>query len=65
MASGRQLAAEHGGHAQVLDGPDALRADPFGPPPPGLDIMRRLRQAFDPAGILSPGNFVAEEVATA
>ncbi len=65
VASVRQLAAEHGGHAQVLDGPDALRADPFGPPPPGLDIMRRLRQAFDPAGILSPGNFVAEEVATA
>ena len=37
----------------VHDGDDALRADPWGPPPPGLAIMRRMRDAFDPAGILN------------
>lgn len=42
-----------GGHAQVVDGPDDLRGDPWGPPPPGLELMRRLRDAFDPAGILN------------
>src|SRR5439155_11482644 len=29
--------------------------DPFGSPPRGLEIMRRLKEAFDPAGILNPG----------
>ena len=65
VASVRALAMEHGGHAQVLDGPDALRADPFGPITSGADVMRRMRMAFDPAGILSPGNFAAAEVAPA
>lgn len=65
VASVRALAFEHGGHAQVLDGPDALRTDPFGPITAGADVMRRMRMAFDPAGILSPGNFAAAEVAPA
>jgi glycolate oxidase FAD binding subunit len=65
VASVRALAIEHGGHAQVLDGPDALRDDPFGPITSGADVMRRMRAAFDPAAILSPGNFAAAEVATA
>ena len=29
----RALALGLGGHAQVVDGPDDLRADPWGPPP--------------------------------
>ncbi len=37
----------------MSDAPDALREDPWGPPPPGLHLMRRLRDAFDPAGILN------------
>ncbi|HMN98411.1 MAG TPA: FAD-binding protein [Miltoncostaeaceae bacterium] len=49
----RAWAVELGGHAVVADGDDALRADPWGPPPPGLAIMRRMRDAFDPAGILN------------
>jgi FAD/FMN-containing dehydrogenase len=49
----RTWAVELGGHAVVADGDDALRADPWGPPPPGLAIMRRMRDAFDPAGILN------------
>ncbi|MFZ4755664.1 MAG: FAD-binding oxidoreductase [Miltoncostaeaceae bacterium] len=63
VASVRALAVEFGGHAQILDGPDDLRADPFGPVPPGAEVMRRMRAAFDPAGILNPGLFAAEATA--
>ena len=49
----RARARALGGHAVVTDAPDALRRDPWGPPPPGLHLMRRLRDAFDPAGILN------------
>lgn len=53
VARVRAWARELGGHASVLDGPDHLRADPWGPPPPGVALMRRLRDAFDPAGVLN------------
>lgn len=56
----RELAVARGGHAVVVDAPEALRADPWGAPPPGLGIMRRLRAAFDPAGVLNPGAFVGD-----
>jgi len=49
----RAWALALGGHAVVADGPDALRADPWGPPPPGVHLMKRLRGAFDPAGVLN------------
>ncbi len=61
VAAVRDLALLHGGHAQVTDGDDALRGDPFGPVPAGADIMRRIRDSFDPAGILCPGRFAAAE----
>ena len=54
----RALARVHDGHAVVVDGPEDLRGDPWGVPPQGLAIMRRIKQAFDPAGILNPGWFV-------
>jgi glycolate oxidase FAD binding subunit len=56
----RGLTLALGGHAQVLDAPEAFRADPWGPPPPGLAIMRRMKAAFDPAGILNRGLFVGD-----
>jgi len=59
VAAVRDLAMLFGGHAQVTRGDDALRADPFGPPPPGAHIMRRIRAAFDPAGVMCPGRFAA------
>jgi glycolate oxidase FAD binding subunit len=55
VAAVRARALALGGHASVVDGDEALRADPWGPPPPGLHLMRRMRDAFDPAGVLNPG----------
>jgi len=46
--------------AVVLDAPDAVRErlDPWGPVDPGrLELMRRVKARFDPAGILNPGVF--------
>lgn len=51
----RMVATELGGHAVIEDGPPALRQDPWGRAPVGLKVMQRLKQSFDPAGILSPG----------
>ncbi len=55
IAEVRAHAQRIGGHAVVDDAPDELRIDPWGPPPAGLEIMRRLKAAFDPAGVLNPG----------
>jgi glycolate oxidase FAD binding subunit len=60
----RARAIDAGGHAVILDAPDALRADPWGPPPAGLAIMRRLKAAFDPAGVLNRGQFIGDQVGT-
>jgi glycolate oxidase FAD binding subunit len=34
------------------------RLDVFGPPPAGFDLMRSVKQQFDPAGVLSPGRYL-------
>lgn len=62
VAAVRAAALEHEGHAVVADAPPELRADPWGPPPPGLRLMERLRDAFDPAHVLNPGLFVGDAV---
>jgi FAD/FMN-containing dehydrogenase len=44
----------------LLDGPDELRrsGDPWGPIDPGvLEVMRRIKLRFDPAGACNPGVF--------
>jgi glycolate oxidase FAD binding subunit len=52
----RTAAGEHG-HAMVLCGQTDQAVDRWGPVP-GLELMRRVKAQFDPAGLLAPGRFV-------
>ena len=57
----RAFVAGDGGSVVVERGPTALRAriDPWGPvPPSSLELMRGLKQEFDPHRTLNPGRFV-------
>ena len=49
----RARVAEAGGIAPVIRGPGGLGDAPV----PALEVHRRLKAAFDPAGILAPGRF--------
>jgi len=54
----RRVIATHGGHATLIRAEPDVRAavDVFQPLEPGLEkLSRRLKAAFDPAGILNPG----------
>jgi glycolate oxidase FAD binding subunit len=57
LAALRSWAEAHRGALVVVDAPDELPAefDPWGTPPPSLEIQRRLKAAFDPAGVCNPG----------
>ncbi|MFZ0493721.1 MAG: FAD-binding protein [Acidimicrobiia bacterium] len=46
--------AESTGGSLVIAAGD-LPIDPWGTPPPSLDIQRRIVEAFDPQGIMAPG----------
>ena len=56
----REAAREEGGSALVEFCPLPLKAqiDVWGQHPQGMEVMRRIKQNFDPLGILSPGRFV-------
>ena len=57
----RRIAAEQGGGGWRLESaPRAVRSqgDVFGESPSALPVMRSLKAAYDPAGILNPGRFV-------
>ncbi|HWJ75388.1 MAG TPA: FAD-binding protein [Kaistia sp.] len=57
-ASVRSLMAVFGGHATMIRAPHGLRAaiPPFQPEAPAVTaITRRIRESFDPAGVLNPG----------
>jgi glycolate oxidase FAD binding subunit len=43
--------------APLIDAPSDGGFDPFGHPGPVFDLMRGIKAAFDPAGVLSPGRF--------
>ena len=54
----RQVAQAAGGHATLVRAPDGLKADVpvFHPQPAGrAALSRRVREGFDPRGILNPG----------
>ncbi len=57
----RPIATTAGGHLTVLATPadvELAAAEVWGPPRPGVALMRSIQQRFDPAGILNPGRFL-------
>lgn len=55
----RSWAESIGGHLVMTRG-DAQHFDPWGMPPAGLDLQRRLIAEFDPRRILNPGRLPGE-----
>lgn len=55
----REVAARRRGSLVVTGAPPELarRLDPWGPNP-ALEVMRRVKEQFDPRGTLNPGRFV-------
>lgn len=60
LAAAREALAATGGFLVVTDAPTSVAAtmDVWGPAPSAVDIMRRIKAAFDGKGILNPGRFV-------
>ncbi|HYL07865.1 MAG TPA: FAD-binding oxidoreductase [Candidatus Udaeobacter sp.] len=56
----RKKAEAAGGSVVMLTAPPEVTREvgAWGTPPPTIEIMRRLKRAFDPDGILNPGRFV-------
>ena len=56
----RSVCEAGGGFLAVLEAPIALKqsVDVWGYSGNAVEIMRRIKQQFDPEGILSPGRFV-------
>jgi glycolate oxidase FAD binding subunit len=58
----RNAVAELGGHATLIRGSAAMRtvADAFHPQAEGIAALtRRVKESFDPKGILNPGRLWA------
>ncbi|MFQ5861009.1 MAG: FAD-binding oxidoreductase [Dehalococcoidia bacterium] len=56
----REIAGGLGGHAVVERAPQQAKPllDVWGEPGGGLAVMRRIKEALDPKGMLNPGRFV-------
>ena len=54
------LAGQHRGQAIMLVSPAELKRDVnvWGPAPTAFFLMRRIKQQFDPKGLMNPGRFV-------
>jgi glycolate oxidase FAD binding subunit len=59
VTSVRAAAEAAGGYAVVEAAPPELkpRLPLWGQPPGGINLMRQLREKFDPRGIMVPGRF--------
>ena len=51
----REWAEGTGGSLVVVEAPDGAQFDPWGKPPPALELQRRLIAEFDPARIINAG----------
>jgi FAD/FMN-containing dehydrogenase len=53
-------ASQQRGHAIMLTAPREFKecVDVWGPPPPTLALMRKIKAQFDPDGLLNPGRYV-------
>ena len=60
VAGVRAAVERAGGSLVLIAAPDDVKAKvgAWGKPPPTLDVMKRLKQAFDPGHVLNPGRFV-------
>jgi glycolate oxidase FAD binding subunit len=56
----RALARSFRGHLLLVEAPVEVKreVDAWGEPPEGFSLMKRIKDRFDPGGVLSPGRFV-------
>jgi glycolate oxidase FAD binding subunit len=56
----RAVVSRSGGSVVVAEAPETLkpRLDIWGPTTDAFPLMRRLKNQFDPRGLMSPGRFV-------
>jgi glycolate oxidase FAD binding subunit len=60
LTTARSAAEAAGGSLVLMAAPDAVKreAGAWGTPPATLEVMRRLKDAFDPEHVINPGRFV-------